>query len=333
MLRLTDDQQLALNAARRNFNETQTAMASRLVANSLLEGNAAPVPLEAWRRIDQRAITIQRDVLSVFNRLAAANSTPVSMGDLVSYFPQISDDGEVTVTMDGRHTGRSDQALVKYSGTPVPIVASETRFGWRQMEVVRKGGGMLDTESIANKQRRIAEKLEDMVLNGDSSVVVAGTAIYGLRNHPSRNTGSHTFTLNAATGANWLTAFSQLINLCIGDNAYGKLTVFLNYGDWVYASINEFTAGYPKTILQRLREIEQIADIVPASKVPASNLIGLAGIENGEWGSILSGMPLVTKPKARHNAEDDYVFATMACAVPQFRVDYNGQMPVAHTTT
>ena len=86
-------------------------------------------------------------------------------------------------------------------------------------------------------------------------------------------------------------------------------------------------------ISHKLNEIEQIADIVPASKVPASNLIGLAGIENGEWGSILSGMPLVTKPKARHNAEDDYVFATMACAVPQFRVDYNGQMPVAHTTT
>ena len=57
------------------------------------------------------------------------------------------------------------------------------------------------------------------------------------------------------------------------------------------------------------------------------------GIREHAMGSILSGMPLVTKPKARHNAEDDYVFATMACAVPQFRVDYNGQMPVAHTTT
>lgn len=334
MLRLTDQQQLAVNAARRAFNEHQTAMASRLAVNgSSLEGNASPVPIDAWRRIDSRAIVIQRDVLAVFNRLAAANSTPVGMGDLVSYYPQISDSGEVTVTMDGRQAGRSDQANVKYDGTPVPIIASEARFGWRQMEVVRKGGGALDTVTIENHQRRVAEKLEDMVLNGESSVVVNGATVYGLRNHPQRNTGNHTFTLNAATGANWLTAFSGLINLCIGDNAFGKITVFVNYGDWVYASINEFTAGYPKTILQRLREIEQIADIVPASKVPASNLIGVAGLETGGWGSILNGMPMVTRPKARANSEDDYVFSVMAAAVPQFRQDFNGQMPIAHTTT
>lgn len=334
MLRLTDQQQTAVNAARRVFNESQTSLASRLAVNgSGLEGNASPVPIDAWRRIDSRAITIQRDVLAVFNRLAAANTTPVGMGDLVSYYPQISDSGEVTVTMDGRQTGRSDQANVKYDGTPVPIIASEARFGWRQMEVVRKGGGMLDMVTIENHQRRVAEKLEDMTLNGDANVVVNGAAVFGLRNHPQRNTGSHTFTLNGATGANWLTAFSQAINLAIGDNAFGKLTVFLNYGDWVYASINEFTAGYPKTILQRLREIEQIADIVPASKVPASNIVGIAGMENGGWGSILSGMPMVTRPKARANSEDDYVFAVMACAVPQFRQDFNGQMPIVHTTT
>lgn len=334
MLRLTEQQQAAVNAARGAFNQQQTAMAARLAVNgSGLEGNAAPVPIDAWRRIDSRSITIQRDVLTVFNRLAAASSTPVGMGDLVSYYPQISDSGEVTVTMDGRQTGRGDQANVKYDGTPVPIIASEARFGWRQMEVVRKGGGQLDTVTIENHQRRVAEKLEDMVLNGESSVVVNGATIYGLRNHPQRNTGTHGLTLSTATGAQWLTAFAQAINLAIGDNAYGRLTVFLNYGEWVSASINEFVAGYPKTILQRLREIEQIADIVPASKVPAGNIIGIAGLETGGWGSILSGMPVVTRPKMRANSEDDYVFAVMAAAAPQFRQDFNGQMPIVHTTT
>ncbi len=333
MLRFTEQQQLAINAVRERFNETETAFAARIAGMNGLEGNSAPIGPEAWRRIDTRAITIQRDVLAVFNTLAAANTTPVSMADLVSYFPQISDDGEVTVTLDGRQTGRSDAPSVKYSGTPVPILAAETRMGWRQMEMVRRGGVALDTEAIANKQRKVAEKLEDMVLNGDSSVVVGGNTIYGLRNHPNRNTASHTFTLASATGAQWLSAISQNIGLLVGDNAYGRATIFLNYGDWLYASINEFTAGYPKTILQRLQEIQQIAAIVPASRIPASNIIGVANVAGGEWGSILSGMPLMTKPKARHNTEDDFVFTTMAAAAPQFRVDFNGQMPVAHTTT
>lgn len=300
---------------------------------SELLGNSAPIPPEAWRRIDARSMTIMRDVLAVFSRLAQANSTPVSMGDIVSYFPQVSDSGDVSVTMDGRNVGKADQAIVKYVGTPTPIIASEARFGWRQMEVMRKAGTMIEVETIANHQRKVAEKLEDMALNGEAGSVVAGNTVYGLRNHPSRNTDIHGFDLNAtATGANWLTTFTKLINALVGDNAYGRVTVFLNYSDWVYASLNEFAAGYPKTILQRLREIEQIADIVPASKVPADNVLGIAGIETGMWGSILTGMPVTTRPLMRNNATDDYVFQVMASQTPQLRTDFDGRAPFAHLT-
>lgn len=331
MLRFSPEQAAAINAARAGFNAAQVAMAANAAMAGDLIGNAAPVPIDAWRRIDTRAARIQRDVLAVFNRLAAANQTPLSVGDIISYFPQISDSGEVTVSLDGRHTGRSDQALVKFAGTPVPVISSEARFGWRQMAVMNKGGLMIDTETMANHQRKVAEKMEDMVLNGDASIVVGGNALYGLRNHPSRNTGNHGFSLGStATGANWLTATNAVINGLIGDNAFGKATIFLNYADWYYAANNEFTAGYPKTILQRLKENEQIAEIIPASKVPANNILAIAGLETGEWGSILSAMPMTNRPKARQNTEDDYVFSVMAVAAPQFRTDYDGRMPVAH---
>jgi uncharacterized linocin/CFP29 family protein len=329
MLRFNDEQAAAIIAERRAFNQSQIALA----ANESIMGNAAPVDIDSWRRIDTRATLVQRDILAVFNRLAAASQTPIDVGDLVNYFPQISDSGEVTVSMDGRQTGRSDQALVKYAGTPIPVLGSEARWGWRQMAVNRKGRLNIDGETIANHQRRIAEKAEDMVLNGDAQVVVGGSTIYGLRNHPSRNTFSHTFTLNGATGANWLTTFSAMINALIGDNAFGKVTVFLNYGDYTYASLNEFAANYSKTILMRMKEIENVADIVPCSKLPASNIIGIAGLETGGWGTILSAMPMTVRPKARANPEDDYVFSVMMMAAPQFRVDYNGLMPVAHGVT
>lgn len=297
-----------------------------------LVGNAAPVLPETWRRIDDRAASIQRDVLVVFNRLAASNTTPVSMGDIMSYYPQISDSGEVQVSMDGRNSPRGDQAIVKYVGTPVPVLRADAPFGWREMEVIRKGGRLIEAETIANHQRRIAEKAEDMVLNGEASVNVAGNTIYGLRNHPLRSTGVHGLTLNGATGAQWLTAFQQIINLLIGDNAYSRATIFLNYSDWVYASINEFAAGYPKTILQRLTEIAQIAEIVPASRVPANNLLAVAGLDSGNWGSILSGMGMTTRPKVRQNPEDEYVYTVMMAAAPQLRTDFDGRAPFAHTT-
>lgn len=333
MLRFTPEQTAAINAARAGFNATQTAMAAANTGGMALVGNAAPVDIDAWRRIDTRGTQIMRDVLAVFNTLAAANTTPLGVGDIVNYFPQISDSGTVSVSMDGRNGQTADQAIVKYVGTPVPVISSAARMGWRQMAVVRKGGVGLDVETIANHQRKVAEKLEDMVLNGDSSIVVGGSQLFGLRTHPQRNTDTHGFDLNAtATGANWLDAFRKLVNACVADNAFGRITVFLNYSDWVYASINEFAAGYPKTILQRLREIEQIADIIPCGRVPADNIIGIAGLETGNWGSILSAMPMTTRPKARANPEDDYVFDVMAVVAPQFRTDFDGRAPFAHLT-
>lgn len=327
MLEFTAEQELAVNAAREGFNQSQTAIA----AQASLVGNAAPIPLDAWRRIDQRAAVVQRDVLTVFNRLAAADQTPVGVGDIVSFYPQASDSGEVHVSMDGRSEGNADQATVKYVGTPVPVFDSYARFGWRQMEVMRKGGG-LDTTTIANHQRKVAEKMEDVVLNGLSSVAVNGNTIYGLRNFPQRNTGTHGLTLATSTGAQWLEAFRAMLNALVADNAFGRVTVFLNYGDWLAASINEFVAGYPKTILQRLQEIQQVAEIIPASKCTANEILGIANLATGEWGTILQAMPMVTRPKARVNAEDDYVFGVLCMCAPQFKADFNDRSQIVQYT-
>lgn len=328
MLEFTPEQELAVNAAREAFNQSQTAIA----AQASLVGNASPIPLDAWRRIDSRGAVIQRDVLAVFNRLSAADQTPMGIGDLVNFYPQTSDSGEVHVSMDGRSEGGADQANVKYAGTPVPVFDSYARFGWRQMEVMRKGPAGIDTTTIANHQRKVSEKMEDMVLNGLSSVVVNGNTIYGLRNFPQRNTGTHGLTLATSTGAQWLAAIKSTLDALIADNSFGKVTIFLNYGDWLSASINEFVAGYPKTILQRLQEIQQIAEIVPASKCTANEILGIANIGTGEWGTILQAMPMVTRPKARANAEDDYVFGVLAMAAPQFKSDYDGKSQIVHMT-
>ena len=200
MLKFTQNQEQAVIAARAHFNQTQTALA----AQATLVGNAATVPLDAWRRIDTRGVAIQRDVLAVFNALAQANSTPVGIGDLVNFYPQVSDSGEVHVSMDGRSGGNADQAAIKYEGTPVPVLDSFARFGWRQMEVMRKSPAGIDTDTIANHQRKVAEKLEDMAINGMSTIQVNNTTIYGLRTFPQRSTNVHGLDLNGATGAQWV---------------------------------------------------------------------------------------------------------------------------------
>ncbi len=334
MLQFTKEQWESVKAARHHFNQRAVAMA----ANSAgwLQGNSLAIPVEAWRRIDTRAQALARSRLAVFNRLAQASTLPVSIADVVNFYPQISDSNEVLVSMDGRTAAKGDAASVNYVGTPVPVLTTTARMGWRQMEVLRKGGGMLDVATIANGQRKMAEKMEDMVINGLASVNVNGATIYGLRNLPTRNTFVHGLTLNGATGAQWLAAFKSMINAALGDNNFGQITVFLNYGDYTYADTTDYVNGSnvtQGTILQRLRAINQIAEIIPASSVPASELLDISDLASGEWGAILSAMPLTTRPKTRHEPEDDYVFGAIAAVAPQFRSDYNGQSAFVHGTT
>lgn len=331
MLQFTKEQWASIQAARKQFNQRAVAMAANEAA--MLEGNSLSIPVDAWRRIDSRAQMLARSRLAVFNRLAQASIIPVSIADLVSFYPQVSDSNEVMVSMDGRNAAKADAAAVSYVGTPVPVLTTSARMGWRQMEVLRKAGSTLDIATIANGQRKMAERMEDMAINGLASVNVNGATIFGLRNLPSRNTFTHGLTLNGATGAQWLTAFKQAINAALSDNNFGQLTVFLNYGDYTYADTTDYATNYQGTILQRLRAIGQIREIIPASSVPANELLGIADLDAGEWGGILSAMPMVTRPKTRQEPEDDYVFGVMAAVAPQFRSDAAGQSAFVHGTT
>ncbi|CAB4159764.1 Encapsulating protein for peroxidase [uncultured Caudovirales phage] len=327
-LNFTKDQEDLIWNERHAFDEGM----ERLAANrsGVIIGNALPIPLDAWRRIDTRAQSIARSRLAVFGRLAAANTTPVGIADLLSFYAQTTDSNEVLVSMDGRVETKGDQANVQMVGTPVPIITTGARFGWRQMEVIRKGGNIIDLATFANGQRRLAEWLENMVLNGVASINVAGSSISGLRNFAQRFTANHTFTLATATGANWVTAVNQGLAGLESRNQFGRVTIFVNQGDYRSADTRDYAANYPGTILQRIQAISQVEEVVPASSVPANEMIFVADIGSGEWGSVLSAMPITTRPKTRQDPEDDYVFTMMAAQALQLRADANGQSAVAH---
>lgn len=338
MLLFTPQQQAAVTHWRDAFNAQQERLAQTEGLDAVnaaigeYVGNAAPIPLDAWRRIDAESVAIQRDELVVFNALAAASTQSVSIADLVSYFPKVSDSGGSHWSMDGRSQGSSDQAQVVYEGTPVPVlVLDPVRFGWRQMAVMNKGGGTIEMDSIANMLRKGAEALEDMVINGIANVNVKGATVQGLRTFSNRKTVTHSLAaLNGATGAQWVDVIRLTISKNNEQKAYGRATVLVNYDDWFYASNTEFAANYPKTIAARVREIEQVANVIPSTRIPVNEIIAINNLQSRNWGKVLSAMPLTTRPKARHNTEDDYVIGGMAAAAVQFKSDYNGNSQIAH---
>lgn len=329
MLRFTKEQQDFVLANRRQFNASQTAMAT--VHNSGLIGNALPLPKDVWGQWDREGIEVQRDVLAVFNDLAASVTTPMPIGKLVHHFQTISDSGSVNVSLDGRSKARTDQPVIEYHGTPLPILDSTFSYGWRQVEAARTEGFQLDSAARMNANYKVAEALELQTLNGDSGIVVGGDQLYGLRNHPSRNTRSTTNDLSTCTGPEWLADTNATLALLHADNFYSPATLYVNWSDWRYATSTDYSTSYAgKTIAQRIMEDAGVAAIVPSSRVAADEIIAV--IKDKRVVQVLNGMPLVTRAQARLNPEDDYNFVTMAAAALEIKFDADGQCGIAHST-
>jgi hypothetical protein len=328
MLKFTKAQQELVLNQRRAFNKSQQVM-QQMHGGHIMVGNASTLPKDVWGEWDREGIEVQRSVLAVFNDLAASVSRPIDIGKLVHYFQTISDSGSVNISMDGRGKAKTDQPLIEYHGTPVPIVDSTFSYGWRQMAAAASEGFTLDSAGRNNSMRKVAEKMEDIALNGDESIVVGGAELYGLRNHPARGTRTTGVTLNGATGAQWIEEIRATLEVLHTNNYRAPATIYVNWDDWFYAGSNEFTTGYPKTIAQRVLEMPGVAQVIPANSVPEDEIIAL--VKRSDVVQVLNGMPMTSRAKFRANPEDDYNFVVMAAAAVEIKFDADENCGVAHS--
>lgn len=334
MLRFTAEQQAVVLNSRRAFAANMALMSQNYgdtLNGRFAVGNASPLPRDVWGDWDREGVEVQRDVLSVFNDLAASVQTPMPIGKLVHFFQTVSDSGGVNISLDGRSKSKTDQQVINYHGTPLPILDSTFSYGWRQWAAAATEGYALDPAGRRNSNRRVAEKAESLVLDGDPNITVGSDQLYGLRTHPNRNTRATGVTLNGATGAQWVAEVVALLELLHGDEFRQPATLYLNWDDWFYAGSNDFSTQYPnKTILQRIMEIPGVGQIVPASRVDASQMIAV--IKNREVVQVLSAMPMNTTALFRANPTDDYNFITMMAAALEIKFDATDNCGVAVST-
>lgn len=319
MLKFTKEQERFVINERINYDKKHALMA----ANSAgLLGNAMTLPKDVWAEWDRDAVQIQREELVVFNDLAGISKS-MPIGKLIHHFQTVSDSGSVNISLNGRSSAKTDNVVLNYHGTPLPIIDSTFSFGWRDMSAAQSEGYQIDGAARANSLRKVAEKMEDLALNGDSSIVVGNAKLYGLRTAPNRMTNTHNLDLATATPKEIYDVFRDLISKFHAKNYYSPVTLYVNYGDYFAMSTRDYSEQKSEgSILNKVMTIPQIAKIVPASRVPQNEILGLC--KRSDVYQVLNGMPLVTRPIARHNETDDYSFQIMAAVAVEFKFDDKG---------
>lgn len=215
---------------------------------------------------------------------------------------------------------------------PLPITHQSWSIPWRQNGFAYKNQLGL-TESV----RQVGESLEDMLFNGASDIrvsVAGGTPvqIYGYANHPNRVQVAISDWSDLATNATKIVPETiAMIRQAFKTNASARPDSIMMYvGNDIWSSLQEdySSAKGDRTFIERLKAIVEIADVKPAEKLSAKDVV-LVEMERRSV-ELAIASDVVTVPHQRMGAMDDQVFTTYAAMVPIIKVDRNNRTGIVH---
>ena len=301
-----------------------------LVVNSTLRK-------DEWEELDLRIVMASVPPLVIVNYLVNRGLTrPLGgLGTLVAQYNQVSEMTAATANMRGHSGVEKDLIDTDLVGVPVPIIFKEYEIDQRLLLASRRMGDGLDVSNGAAAARVVAEKIEDLLINGDSAINLNGATIYGLTNHPNLNSG----TAASYGGGDWGTitnvtpTISGMITAAQTDGYYGPYAVWAAPTQFNQAALNFFTDGSGDTARDRVlrmanvesfEQSPQLADgealLVTLSPevVEIATVPGYFPVTNVEW----------TSGDAMLNG-----YKVLAAMTPMVKSDYSGKSGVVLATS
>ena len=219
---------------------------------------------------DDALIEVARKRLKFMNMLRGAGLVRDvgGLGTILSQYERMGDMTEAEVNMDGMVMSQEDRLTFDQVGVPIPIFQKDFRLGKRQLLASRRRGEPLSTSAIRIATRIVSDKIEDHAYNGIPGLVVDGKQVYGITNHPNRNTKqfANAWTANNAdiTGD-----VEDMLEAMLADNRYGPFVLLVARNLWVKIQ-TDYTYGaggqgggsvHTRTIKERIEAYEDISSV------------------------------------------------------------------------
>ena len=298
---------------------------------SALKANQS-VPTNLWVEIDEmNPAEIFRDQLMVADSLRDREITNPSYKSEYRW-PIISESsdgaGDVVTSIDGDTRPNLDQATLEYAQIDVPFVTSGWKVGWSEYQSgVAEGNDVIGRSSRENALRKHAEKVEDILLIGDSNTSTNGVALTGLLNSPSSVNVTKTGgfgNINGSTGSAILKEVKKLKTGIRARKRKGqRYTLYIHGDDWDYCEDTDFSDQYAnKSVGQRIRELGGIDEVVPVYNDNLAESQMLLVVKQDI--TLVSRMALTVVPKIRHDDMDSYRFEIWGSVAVAVKADIHG---------
>jgi len=283
---------------------------------------------DEWELLDERLVMTFNEVLMGIEDLRSRGLT-VDLGGMqtiLSQYEKLSDMDPAEVRMAAAAEDTQDRSQFSLVSVPVPVISKGFQFDIRHLSASRRLGQSLDTTQLEVAARKVAEQLESILFNGNTTAM-GSNPIYGYRTHPHRNTYS---------GSDWgdttniYTDILGMVSALSADRAYtGPYILYLNPVQYVQTLAISDTTRVRSELQVAVDSIPQLEAIKQTDEVPAGEGVMVSmtrdttelaigeDVTNIEWES-QGGM-------VSH-------FRVMMVAVPRVKSDYAQRCGIVHAT-
>lgn len=293
-----------------------------------LVAHAALLRKDEWEELDTRLVQEARQRLVGIADLNAAGLTmPLGgLGTLVSQFEKVGDLTEADVNMSGATAGNKDTVDFDLVGVPVPIIHKDFEINIRRLLASRRLGDGLDTTQISIATRRVADKLEEILFNGQDITVQGGT-IFGYRTHPDRNTG--TAVGDFGTIVNIFPTVNNMVIAAEADNYFSPYTLYVSKIQFSEMRA-VFNDGSGQSAMVRILEnIPTITSIKAADVIPDGELVLVTMLPDVVDLAIAQDITVVQWDQMGGMISQ---FKVMTAQVPRVKSDRRGRSGIVHFT-
>lgn len=266
---------------------------------------------------------------NVYSTLVGAGLTrSVDISKTMIDYHDMNDVGVAFASMDAANRENAETDYNQKT-VPLPIFHKDLVIPWRQ-----EGFSYKQSDGVMQIGQAVAEKRDNVLLFGDTSIKVNGVALTGLTN----STGVQTDTITdwALTGTSGQTIRKETVTMLgtlftTSKVAAANSCVMFVAGDVFTNLQNDYSTSYESgTILDSLLKLNAIRDIQPQQDLPAGAVLIIELAPRTVDLAIASD--IIALPWQKNNQLEDGRFTVLASCTPRVKNDRNGVTGIMYGT-
>lgn len=287
---------------------------------------------EEWETLDAAVYAMAKQRINAWADLVSAGLTRnSSLAAMHTKWRVASERIAPDVTMDFRTRLTHDRTDKYTYGVPLPIISAFYSIGRRELLAHRAAGQDVETFEAQEAAQAVIEGAEDILINGNTSIVVQGNSIPGYRTLAARDTGTAAAYGGGDFGtiSNITPTFIGMLSTLAALRYYGPFNCYIHNTQY-HQMLEFYTDGSGQTALQRVLQLPQIGSVKPNDVMATAGDLLMVQMSR----NVVDVEIALTLENRQWEAPDGSAlfFVVMMAATPRLKTDYDGNAGIAHAT-